>query len=99
MSGAGAWCCCTLLCLWYLAGIALMAVGLKSAANAAKFKPVNEPLFTQLRTDWEERPFVDIKVVKLDLSQQVGDCPADYPDEVISEWWFGQTFGCDCLYK
>ena len=61
------------------------------------YKPVEDNIVGQLKRDWQKLPFVDIKAVK--LSPEQPDCPADFPEEVLTEPWFGLNFMCDCLHR
>ena len=51
---------------------------------------------------WSREPFVDIKVIYRDPNDDSwgnrgNNCPQDYPEDVIYNFWPGATVGCDCL--
>ena len=57
-----------------------------------------------LSRSWSQEPFTDIIVFYADpdeylTNRGVGkhDCPAEYPEDVVYNFWPGATVGCVCL--
>ena len=91
---------CIPFCCCYIWGFSILGVLLHAAKTNWAFESVDDSKITNIRNDWSTTPFVDIKVVEIDnalIGMAGSDCPIDYPDEVISSHWLGETIGCNCL--
>ena len=93
-------CFCAIFLLCYIWGFSILSVLIYATTSKTfAFTIIDDSKITQIRTELETQPFVDIKAVKLNNSLGIFDCPVDYPVEVLHQMWMGATLGCDCRRK
>ena len=73
------WTSVAFVAICYLWGIAIVSVGLHAIKTNWGYKYTSSSLLNQIANEWQARPYVDIKVIKVNSTAGFADCPSDYP--------------------
>ena len=79
------------LSLALVIGIVTQDIFIKYLKNGSELKIEGAQ---EIGLDWEKQPFVKSTVVKV-LGDK-GECPAEYPDEMVYDVWNGLQDACLC---